>query len=145
MDIIKKIKNCVNKLYENDSELLLRDVHELAISCKLAEYLHDEFPDFSVDCEYNRHIDEIKKLKGDKFRPDIVIHKRGTDKKNLVYIEIKIEHNTDKTKRNKNISKIKSMTRQDGEYKYELGVFIDFYKNKEDLVLKFFKDGEEIE
>jgi hypothetical protein len=141
--IREKIKTCIDRIYKNDSDLFSRENYEVTISCKFAQYLHDEFPEYSVDCEYNRHIDGHKECEGQRIRPDIVIHKRGKDENNLVYIEIKTDHNRDD--RADDINKIKCVTKQNGEYKYILGSFIDFNRDKEKLVLRFFENGEEVE
>ena len=137
-----KIRKCIDEFYLNESDLLERENYEVTISCKFAQYLFMEFSGFDVDCEYNKHIDREKSIDelNKNVRPDIVIHKRGTDKDNLVYIEIKTDHNTQS--REDDYNKIKAMTKQDGEYKYQLGVFIDFNRNKNDLVDKVFEDGE---
>ena len=144
IEIIKRrINHCIDLIYENDVDLFKRANFEITISAKLAQYLFIEFKEFDVDCEYDKHINDKKKVKNldSNVRPDIVIHKRGTDNGNLVYIEIKKEQN--KTNRNIDFKKIIEMTKQAGEYKYKLGVFIDFYKNKDKTVVKYFINGEE--
>jgi hypothetical protein len=141
--IKKKIKKCIDEFYLNESVLLKRENYEVTISCKFSQYLFIEFPQFDVDCEYDKHINEEKRVEelNQNIRPDIIIHKRGIDDNNLVYIEIKTDHN--RTTRNKDYTKIKALTKQSGSYKYRLGVFIDFNRNKDNLVVKFFEDGKE--
>ena len=143
--IKEKVKDAIENIYNNDSDLFDRENYEVTISCKLAQYLHDKSTDFSVDCEYNKHINGEKRVEelGKNIRPDIVIHNRGTDEGNIVYIEIKTDHNSDF--REDDITKIKFMTKQNGEYRYKLGAFIDFNRNKENLIIKFFENGEVIE
>jgi len=147
-DIIKRrTRHCIEKIYEDDSDLIDRGNYEVTISCKLAQYLFIEFKEYDVDCEYNRHLNDKKEatINGKKkvIRPDIVIHKRGTDENNLVYLEIKTDHNAQSRK--KDYDKIRAMTKQDGDYKYQLGVFIDFNRNKENLIIIFFENGDEVE
>lgn len=98
--IREKIINAYKLLLKNDSHLLIVDANERSITHKLAEYLQLEFPQYNVDCEYNRKGLGIKKL--DSFKkniksddtdatsvyPDIIIHHRGTEN-NLVVIEAK--------------------------------------------------------
>src|SRR3989338_10676499 len=127
-EIKRRIDCCIGLFYANDSDLLSRENYEVTTSSKLAQYLVFHFPEYQVDCEYNKHIDERKENEGKNIRPDIVIHKRGTDEKNLVYIEIKTDHNRDD--KTHDMDKIKSVTKQDREYRYKLGVFIDFYREK---------------
>jgi hypothetical protein len=89
-------------LLPNDRLILFgsqaRKVNERSLTHKYAEYLQEEFPEWNVDCEYNRDghdtkkiISYIRKIDNENARtvyPDIIIHHRGT-KNNLVVIEAK--------------------------------------------------------
>ena len=95
-----KLIQAYKLLLKNDSHLFDVDANERSITHKLAEYLQLEFPEYNVDCEYNRNGLDIKKL--DSFKrmvdsddtdaisvyPDIIIHHRGT-KDNFIVIEAK--------------------------------------------------------
>lgn len=98
------INEAVNQLVEYDSELLDLDVSERALSYKLAHYMSLSKSIISpmvVDCEYNRHFSEPKRLLLPKRRaldreltattvfPDIIVHERNSDKHNYLVIEIK--------------------------------------------------------
>ena len=121
-DILEKIKTSYNTLLSKDHYLLLVDANERSITHKLAEYLQLEFPEWNVDCEYNRNGIDTKKLDSLKRRikwndtngvsvyPDIIIHHRGT-KNNLVVIEAKKSSYTGK---NSDIEKLHA-------YKNDLG------------------------
>ena len=119
-------------------------VDEMAISHKLAEYLQDEFQDWNVDCEYNRDMDKVKYLDGTKrFIPDIVIHKRSTNK-NLIIVEVKKEGG----EKNNEENRLKEATDGKGTYNYKLGVYIYFHVLEKFCcppVIKFFSEGKEIE
>jgi hypothetical protein len=144
LNVIKRrIKHCIEKIYENDSDLFDRNNYEVTISSKLAQYLFIEFKKYDVDCEYNKHINQEKRVKelNHNIRPDIIIHRRGTDEDNLVYIEIKTDHNRES--RTYDYDKVKVMTKQEGKYRYNLGLFIDFNRDKEKLKIIFFEDGKE--
>lgn len=100
----EKITNKLHKSYEKmisrEGYLFEIDTNERSLTHKLAEYLQLEFPEWNVDCEYNRNEVDTKKL--DSFKrnissddtnavsvyPDIIIHHRGT-KNNLIVIEAK--------------------------------------------------------
>ncbi|WP_139492165.1 hypothetical protein [Brevibacillus dissolubilis] len=93
----QKVLFALKKLLSRDIYLLINDSSERSIAHRLAVYLEEQFPDWCVDCEYNRNgldkkiLDELKTHTGRKGRtvlPDIVIHHRGT-KNNLLVIEIK--------------------------------------------------------
>ena len=62
-EVLEKIKNAYRKLLKNDSCLLAVDANERSITHRFAIYLEDEFPDYNVDCEYNRECADIKKNK----------------------------------------------------------------------------------
>lgn len=146
-EIKNLIKEAIDELYSKDFDLLERENNEVTISCKLAQYLFLKFPSYKVDCEYNRHLKGIKKINlGNTkkiIKPDIIIHKRDTNKNNLVYIEIKTDHNNES--REEDYRRIKAFTDSKGEYRYSLGIFIDFYRSKDELVIRYFQDGEECE
>ena len=107
----------------------------------------------NIDCEYNKHLERPKTInlrgldpqshnscncdacraisRGDieeilekSFRPDIVIHMRGSDARNLIAIEVKKDNECPFDE-----EKLKALTTpldQGGEYGYALGAFIWF-------------------
>src|SRR5690606_14754897 len=96
----------ISKLFMLDHYLLINDLNERTIAHKFAVYLQEQFPDYHIDCEYNKNIDEdngsknIRLLKSIPIQseeewstvsiyPDIVVHKRGENCNNLLAIEIK--------------------------------------------------------
>ncbi len=82
---------------------------------------------FDCACRYCKKIKSDREYKDTKRskKPDIVIHKRNSDDKNNVIIEIK---------KNKkclwDYFKLRYMTSPNGMYRYKLGVFIYFPHNK---------------
>ncbi len=118
------LNNCSNAclisaiaaLFERDEYLFERDVHEVSINHRLANYLEyylqqqAENPLLFAEIEYNRlyrfdlhdgsgqmsFLQDLPNLldimkKGKYVRPDIVIHERG--RRNLCWIEVKIGEN----------------------------------------------------
>lgn len=53
-EIIERTRIALGVLQKNDSFLLENEVNERTIAHKFAEYLQKQFPDWNVDCEYNR-------------------------------------------------------------------------------------------
>ncbi|MEN9597336.1 MAG: hypothetical protein RL236_1770, partial [Pseudomonadota bacterium] len=117
-----------------DDYLLDHDVHEQAISHKLACYIGNEIGDWNVDAEYNRNKESPKSLningKNSNVRPDILIHRRGKNNNdgksgnnNLVIIEVK-KKPTEEDKQ-KDIEKIKAFI-NDYPYYYKFGAFVSF-------------------
>lgn len=104
-ELQRKVKAAIDRLLNWDAYLLEQDVNERSISHKLASYLQNEVGDeWHVDCEYNRNHDVAKRLvslpvyrelieigdtRAKTVFPDIIIHHRGTNKDNLLVIEMK--------------------------------------------------------
>jgi hypothetical protein len=167
----EKVIQAVKLFIDNDIKLLESSAHEQAISHRIGVYLESLFESekLNIDCEYNKHLDEPKKIdlynlnpklcenckcnscrfvvKGNLneipekgFRPDILVHERGTDGFNLIVIEVKKDKECpfDEAKlRALTLSKDKG-----GEFGYALGVFIWFVNNK--AKFKWFTAGNEV-
>jgi len=153
-----------NFLQEDPCLLKIGDggVHEQAISHRIAVYLDLEFKGlgYHVDCEYNKHEDLPKRLRLDQvlcqcpscmqqsnisaecplFRPDINVHHRNDDTRNLLVVEIK------KTQKClKDCAKLKKLSaplNQNG-YGYQLGIFLYFEVKNHEYIPQyiFFRDG----
>src|SRR5438876_8740359 len=124
-----RLAKAIALLYRRDHLLLEYETGERAVAAKLACHLAALFPDQDVDVEYNRHGLDPKDLDlpsgcrgGGRRRvfPDIVVHRRRTDKTNLLVIEIKKETNREPRERDR--AKIAAMKTQLG---YRWGVLIE--------------------
>jgi len=78
----------------NHSDLIRRRASERAITHKFAEALQIVFPEWHVDCEYNRDAEIPKRISlpenpSKTVFPDVVVHHRGTAE-NLLIIEAKL-------------------------------------------------------
>lgn len=103
------IQSAQERLWDEDRILLKLDAHERSVCFRFAVYLAEQFPEFDVDCEYNRNHaehDYLKRLKdenlfeivgresrfGDEdglmIMPDIIVHVRDKPM-NLLVIEVK--------------------------------------------------------
>lgn len=96
------INYAIDRLVENDQALLDLRVTERALAHCLANYMglwiHEPL---SVDCEYNRHFDDPKRLNLPRRRaldreirattvfPDIIVHERNSDERNYLVLELK--------------------------------------------------------
>ncbi|GAB1535322.1 hypothetical protein ADMFC3_09530 [Geovibrio sp. ADMFC3] len=92
LDRLKEIMNeAISMLWERDVYLFEHDVHEQAIAHRLALYLENvtEFDGYNIDCEYNKDMNDPKRSQGEVVRPDIIVHRRGSNEHNLVVIELK--------------------------------------------------------
>lgn len=60
----EKVIQAVNLFIDNDIKLLESSAHEQAISHRIGVYLESLFESekLNIDCEYNKHLDEPKKI-----------------------------------------------------------------------------------
>jgi hypothetical protein len=129
-DVEARLKKAEEKLLRTDRFLLENDVNERSITHKLAQYLQEEFfPEWDVDCEYNRvGTEEMAKkldLKAEPsctddthartVYPDIIVHHRGKEYENLLVIEAKKNSSPAGTSRDE--EKLKAFGKELG-YKY---------------------------
>jgi hypothetical protein len=152
--LYKKVKDALKALCREDRLFLDVNASERSISHKLAEHLQKQFRDLNVDCEYNRHGNDIKRLAWHRdlssriddleartVFPDIIVHKRGDDDNNLLVIEIiksssGLNHNYD-------YEKLRAFT--SNSYHYQHGFFLLFdVEEKRFSDLRYFKSGSEM-
>jgi len=86
-----KVRQAVQQLLWRDRYLLEIDIREEAVSHCLAIYLGHLFPLHDVDCEYDKSVEGHKHnlITGRDIRPDIIVHRRGNNDRNLLVIEVK--------------------------------------------------------
>ena len=148
LEIQKIIKDCLDEFMKKDIFLLEIGVSERAIMHRLACILQSKIPQNHVDCEYDRKGYNIKRINPDnpqsgKIYPDIIVHDRGNDLKNILAIEIK------KCERDGIIEdeqRLKTFTLE--QHKYKFGLLIIFnVKEKYQIfpICKWFKDGKKCE
>lgn len=155
--ILDCIENTIKSVYQFDNQLIKFDVHEQAFAHRFAVYIERNIDlltpvkKYAVDCEYNRaptdleiifknadgtfpisipSIDEYTKKNNIRIiRPDIIVHRRGTNKKNLIVIEIKKDANSGLTKIT-DAEKIELITSPTNDLKYKYGFEIRYSKSK---------------
>ena len=140
--ILSKLKRALKKFYKKDFLLIEYKVAERALTHKLAEYLQKSFPEYNVDCEYNKvgsgdpkrifflmdsdpdcphNCNECAAGKCVIF-PDIIVHKRGTEE-NILAIEAKTSWS--RHSQNEDYKKLQAL-RDSGEYHYQMGAAFRF-------------------
>ena len=91
--IQKLLTDAVEAFFHFDKDLLMNDVHEQAIAHRIAYYIErgGRPHGYQVDCEYNKRGLDVKRWGNRRIRPDIIVHKRGSNHRgdNLFVIEIK--------------------------------------------------------
>jgi hypothetical protein len=129
-----------DRLLGEDSYLLTDDVNERSITHRFAEHLQREFPEWNVDCEYNRDNHDTKRLTlpthhdisssdlhAKTVFPDIIIHQRGTNK-NRIVIEVKKSSN-----RESDDWDLKKLAAFKNELGYEIAMFFRFRTGTKDV------------
>ena len=151
IDVFQKAKN---EFLEKEKTIIKNDTNERTLTQRLAFYLelqlrkNIKYENYSVDCEYNRKEEDIKRLKFGKntdkkeIYPDIIVHQRKI-KNNLIAIEMKktTSRNTDKIK---DIEKLEALTDRKNDYHYTLGIYFELDITDNNNIINFFVDGEVI-
>jgi len=154
-NVAQQVRKALNAFFENDFELLSVEANERSISHKLAEHLQVEFSKHKVDCEYNRHGEDVKRLQcfaiesteandleARTVYPDIIVHKRRTDEENLLVIEIKKHRRSTRSGIKKDIEKLKCFTGVN--FKYDHGLLLVFDVDEKRVHdVKHFSSGRE--
>lgn len=155
-EVRDRFRSALAGFLSKDGDLLGLNVNERSITHCLAEHLHEAFPDYNVDCEYNRQGNETKRLpvgptdcRSDDLDavtvyPDIIIHKRGVQDNNLLVIEVKKSNARNCSADNeRDINKLQGFTDPRGEYRYKVGVFLILdVNNKGQGTVRWFIAGE---
>ena len=151
IDIFEKAKN---EFLEKEKAIIKNDTNERTLTQRLAFYLelqlrkNIKYENYSVDCEYNKKEEDIKRLKFGKntdkkeIYPDIIVYQRKI-KNNLIAIEMKktTSRNTDKIK---DIEKLEALTDRKNDYHYTLGIYFELDITDNNNIINFFVDGEVI-
>ncbi len=151
--LYEKVRSALYGFFKSDCDLLDIGVNERSITHKLAEHLQRHFKDLKVDCEYNRHGCDTKKLRSrvktidsDDLEaktvfPDIIVHRRRNDECNLLVIEAKKSNNTASLEEDR--CKLREFTNPCGEYGYKFGLLLvfDIGKGKQIRCVESFKNG----
>lgn len=151
-NIEELVQESLLQVLRDDAYLLEIGASERSVTHKLAEYLQQRFPLHHVDCEYNRNRLSTKllprkcqELEGIVDReyvyPDIIIHHRGTQLRNLLVIETKLSSSPNVVGCDE--VKLSEFTKRNGLYKYSYGLYIAF-DNLETPKLTWYQNGEQI-
>lgn len=113
MDVKEEILRAYRKVLAREAHLLTVDANERSLTHRFALYIEQEFPEFNVDCEYNRKGVDVKRLpsfgidprvagSGVSVYPDIIVHHRGTQN-NFIAIEVKPSSKNAPCKKQQNV------------------------------------------
>ena len=137
-EIADKLQSALERVYEADHILIGLEVHERTTASRLAMYLQEEFPEWDVDCEYNRDARDTKTILNRRVFPDVIVHRRNSPD-NLLAIELKGYWNT--APRNPDYRKLLHLTGPD--FGYTLGAHVEL--EYETYRLIWYAGGQETE
>lgn len=134
------LKEAVKECYEKDY-LLIEQSMEQASVARIFYYMQnlintDEsfacLRKNNLDCEYNKNGQNIKATPRRKngTRPDMILHKRGTNNHNLLVVEFKAEKGLRRTGNN-DLIKLEDFI-SPYIYNYQLGILVKLLKDKPD-------------
>lgn len=113
-----------------DKELAYADPSERAIVARLSNLLQGKYPGWSLDLEWSRRENVIKRLRyglsdeeliaKDAIVPDLIVHRVGK-RENLLVVEVKKVTNTEYEG---DIWKLRGMTELAGAYGYLVGLHL---------------------
>lgn len=144
--IIQVVESALTQVAIEQKRFLKTGRVERSFSTRLRDKLLPIFQTdiITVDAPYNRHIEETKRLNGGTIELDVAVHEPFSDEHNILAIEMKTENNP---KEDKDIKKLTGLTLMNGDYRYQLGLFVVFgIESKAGRVLKmvWYKDGQEL-
>jgi hypothetical protein len=117
---LEQLASAVLELFD-DANLAYANPGEPHVVSELFALLRPRFPAHTVSNEYDRRVNEIKRLDKSKIIPDLIVHRVGHQADNLLVVEVKLDGNYDYER---DIRKLRGMTEKDGEYGYAAGVHL---------------------
>ncbi len=145
--LIKLLKESVEKCYVNDKSLIERSMEQASVA-RIYYYMqymintedeYAQFKSYNLDCEYYKNGNLLKELDScpNGTRPDLILHKRGSNENNLLIVEFKSNNGTI----HNDIVKLIGFTAEHNDYKYRLGIFVKLDNQPE---YRYFQKGEEV-
>ncbi|MDR4509388.1 MAG: hypothetical protein MRJ65_14375 [Candidatus Brocadiaceae bacterium] len=128
-ELISIINEALDLLYKNDGDLIQRRVHERSLVFRFGLYFNDllkkspEFSKLDLDFDYNRNMEDAKRTQKHPqgIYPDLILHKRCSNKHNILALEFKTHWNPGNFD---DIDKLKELTLPNQQYRFQLGISI---------------------
>lgn len=162
---ISELKNNINaaldRLYGPDISLIDRRANERSVVFRFGLYFSSQVNlqnfsqnnDLTFDFDYNRNGNDVKGMEGFNAKhgvyPDIILHRRGWNDKNVVVLEFKVHSDTVKGKKlnnqiNRDKKKLIGFTSPNiNNYQYGLGAFIYLKPERGDVAITYFINGQQ--
>ena len=121
---INKYIEAMKIFISENKSLFESDAHEITLMSQLARTLQKFSNGLDIDIEYNRDIDDIKRVDGKPIKPYLIIHKLGDDSNNILVCEAKKIDTSSPDEITKDKERIKEMTSSEGKFHYRVGCFL---------------------
>lgn len=133
---LDRIVAALKEFYAREAFLLVHDLGERTLTHRLAVHLERQFPDFEVDCDFDRLGPRTLNLPhgsivstddhlGKSIYPDIVVHQRAIPN-NLLAIEVRKADNHQPIEHDRH--KLRALTDADIWFAYWIGVMVTLGK-----------------
>lgn len=133
---LDKVVSALSEFYARETHLLQKDLGERTLTHRLAVSLERQFPEWDVDCDYNRLGERTWRLPkasivstddelGKSIYPDIVVHHRGVPE-NLLAIEVRKASNYQSLEHDRH--KLRGLTDPHLWFAYRIGVYLTLGK-----------------
>jgi hypothetical protein len=133
---LDKVVAALKRFYAREAFLFERDLGERALTHRLAVQLERQFPEFDVDCDFDRLGQRTMNLPhgsivstddhlGKSIYPDIVVHQRGVPNNHLA-LEVRKASNHQPLEHDR--QKLRAMTDQHLWFAYWIGVLLTLDK-----------------
>ena len=160
-ELQEQLIQAIRELYEKDYYLIEKGLYETCVVAHILRYFTNkyfqDYSEYSIDMEYSKNGNSPKNYlpPGEQYtnrremplaRPDMIIHNRGCNYHNFVYIEFKGWWNNRNSGQYDDENKLKIFTDQNdsSEFAYKFVYGISIKLNKKGVRFKWFKDGEYI-
>ena len=153
-ELTTAINAALSRLYQRDGSLIERQVNERSVAFRFGLYFNETIRetsfytdnDLTIDFDYNRNIGEVKRMEGFSrthgVYPDIILHHRGFNDKNVLVIEFKGFWNNNNGERRRDFHKLSEFTHpQRNDYQYGLGIFVDLGPTLDTCQFTYFNNG----
>lgn len=144
------ITSALETVYNQDFSLIERRAHERSIAFRFGLYFSESIAvtsfgndaELTIDFDYNRNGEGVKDMEGFSLShgvyPDIILHRRGFNNKNVVALEFKGYW----TANGRDEEKLIGFTHPtQNDYQYGLGVFIRLHPTFNDCEIVYYKNG----
>jgi hypothetical protein len=134
---LDKVVFALSDFYARETYLLEKDLGERTLTHRLAVALERQFPEWNVDCDYNRLGERTWRLPkasivstddelGKSIYPDVVVHQRGIPE-NLLAIEVRKASNHQPPEHDRH--KLRGLTDPHLWFAYRIGVLLTLGRN----------------